>query len=212
MILFAMPGLTRGSPNGRVGCECPPNPGDRLHNGFFFRSSPGLALFAATVPDVGTLPRRSRAEGIGLSSALSMGATPASGLVLGATLWTVNLFPRFVEDGVMTTPDDDSVKLTVLRIGPFVDWYPNPRSGFHTSFASTWMFQIERDSKGQPIRPIAMGPSFAIHTGYEWFLSNEFSLGGLAGVSFGRLAREVHGRSEVTPFVMPEVALAVTYH
>ena len=124
-------------------CECPKGPGHRLHDGFFFRSSPGLALFAATVPDVGTLPRRSRVEGLGLSSALSIGATPAPGLVLGGTLWTVNLFPRFVEGGVTATPDDDSVKLTVLRIGPFVDWYPEARNGFHASFSPTWMFQIE---------------------------------------------------------------------
>jgi hypothetical protein len=193
-------------------CPCAQNPSDRTHDGFFFRSSPGFALFAASVSDTGSLPRRSRSEGLGLSSALSIGGTPAPGLVVGGTLWTVNLFPRFVEDGVVITPDDDSVKLTVLRIGPYFDWYPNPKGGFHTSISPTWMFQIERDRKGQPVQPSAMGPSLTFHTGYEWFLSSEFSLGGLAGLSFGQLSRQVHGRSEVMPFLMPEIALAVTYH
>lgn len=200
------------SPKTGQACECPESPGHRVHDGFFLRSSPGLALFAATVTDAGTLPRRSRVEGLGLSSALSIGATPMPGLVLGGTLWTVNLFPRFVEDGVMVTPDDDSVKLTVLRIGPFVDWYPNAKDGFHTSFSPTWMFQIERDPKGEPIKPIPMGPSLTLHTGYEWFLSSQFSLGALAGISFGQLSRQVQGRSAHMPFLMPEMALAVTYH
>lgn len=214
-VVFIASGVARAEPDPserRQTGECPRPTASRVHEGFFFRSSPGLALFEATVSPIGTEPRRSRIEGVGLSSALSVGATPMAGWVLGATLWTVNLSPRFVEGGAWVTPDDDSVKLTVLRVGPFVDWYPNPRRGFHSSLASAWMVQIERDTRGKPIRPIATGPTFASYAGYEWFVSGEFSVGVLGGLAFGQLRRKVNGQHELARFVMPELALTVTYH
>jgi hypothetical protein len=133
-------------------------------------------------------------------------------LVLGGTIWTARIDPIFVENGKVTVPDDDSVKLLLLRIGPLIDWYPEPDRGFHALAAAGLMVQIETDTKGNPLEPIAFGASLSTGVGNEWFLSNELSLGILGRVSFGGLGRASPGGHERTLFVLPELALSATYH
>ena len=191
---------------------CPADPGERVHDGFFYRSDVGLALFEATASDTGSLPHRSSIRGIGQSAAVSVGETPVRGLVVGLNLWTASLSPIFVENGRTIKPDDDSVKLTILRVGPFLDWYPNPRRGFHVLGAVAWAVQIEHDTKGNPIKPFAMGVSLTTGTGYEWFVSSQLSLGFLGRVDSGWLTRSPGDRAENTLFVSPTIALAGTYH
>lgn len=188
------------------------SPGDRMHDGLFARSEAGVAVLEATVSGSGQLPRRSRIRAIGQSASVNIGATPARGLVLGISIWTAILAPTFVEDGRTIVPDDDSVKLTLLRIGPFFDWYPNPRRGYHMFSSGGFAVQIERDTKGNPIYPIPLGFSFSTAAGQEWFVSSDLSLGFLGRFAFGWLTRTVVGTPERMLFVTPELALTATYH
>jgi hypothetical protein len=133
------------------------DPGAGTHDGFFARSEPGLAFFRANVSGSNAL-RRTGIRGLGQSAALSLGGTPARGLVLGGTVWTARIDPVFIEDGKTVTPDDDSVKVTQFRMGPFIDWYPHPERGFHTLVAAEVVVQFESDLKGKPVEPAAFGP------------------------------------------------------
>jgi hypothetical protein len=191
--------------------ECAPDPGERLHDGFFARSESGVALLSASVTDSGA-PSRSRVRGVGQLASISIGTTPLAGLVLGGTLWTARFDPVFVEDGRQITPDDDSVKVTLLRLGPFVDWYPNPGQGFHALSTVALALQVETDTKGEPLPPAAFGASLSTGAGYEWFLSSEVSLGFLGRVAFGGLTRAATGGTERSLFVIPEISIAATYH
>lgn len=206
----ALAGSARATPPSKDGCE--PDPGERLHDGFFARSESGLAFLSAYVSDSGTRPLRTRARGVGQSASISFGGTPARGLVLGGTLWTARIDPVFVEDGKDVAPDDDSVKLLLLRIGPLVDWYPHPGRGFHALAAAALTVQIETDTKGNPLQPAALGWALSTAAGQEWFLSSELSLGILGRVAFGGLKRAAPGGPERSLFVMPELALSGTYH
>ena len=141
-----------------------------------------------------------------------LGGTPFPGLVIGGMAFTARIDPVFVEEGRRVTPDDDSVKLTLLHLGPFVDWYPDPRRGFHVQASAAFAAQVESDTKGNPLEPSAIGAAFALGAGYEWFLGGEFSLGGKAGVAFGGLRRNAPEGRESTLFLIPELALTATYH
>lgn len=191
---------------------CSTRAGARLHDGFLLRSEPGIAFLAAHVSDAGGSPRRSAVRGVGQSAALSLGGTPERGLVIGGTLWTARIDPVFTEDGKRVSPDDDSVKLTMLRIGPFVDWYPDARAGFHTLANLTVDVHIESDEKGDAREPAAFGGSLALGTGYEWFLASELSLGALARIAMGASVRDAPDGVERTLFAVPELLLTATYH
>ena len=120
------------SPEPRAESACA-DPSERLHDGLFVRSEPGIAYLWAQVSDSGPSPRRSKVRGIGQSSSLLVGGTPARGLVLGGSLWSARIDPKFVEDEMTVDPDDDSVKVTVLHVGPFLDFYPDATRGLHAS-------------------------------------------------------------------------------
>jgi hypothetical protein len=203
-------GATPPQPPRNDGCD--PEPGERLHDGFFARSESGVAFLSAYVSGSGTRPLRSRVRGVGQSASISLGVTPARGLVLGGTLWTARIDPEFVEGGKDVAPDDDSVKVTLLRIGPLIDWYPNPERGFHALVAVAFTLQLETDTKGNPLLPAAFGASLSTGAGHEWFLSSELSLGILGRVAFGRMDRDAADGHERTLFVVPELLLSATYH
>src|ERR1041384_5058002 len=115
-VLLALP----GSPALR--CE-EVKPGERTHDGFFVGVRAGVALLFGheeTIPAVP--PFRTSLRGVGQSAEIAVGGTPRPGLVIGGSLWTARIDPTFVEGGRTVTPDDDSVKVTTARIGPFLDW------------------------------------------------------------------------------------------
>jgi hypothetical protein len=191
---------------------CPAEPGDRDHGGFFARSEPGVALLFADVDDAGPEPRRTRVHGIGQSAALSLGATPWRGWVVGGRLWTARIDPVFHEGGLTVNPDDDSVKLTLLHVGPFVDWYPDARRGLHFLASSSFTIQVETDTKGNGRAPHTFGAALGAGGGYEWFLASEFSLGATLRTTLGVASRAQAGGAESTAYVIPELALSATYH
>lgn len=192
-------------------CPCP-GPGARRHDGFFVRAEASAALLRASVRGALDAPGRSAAEGIGQASAVRVGMTPARGLVLGASLWAARIDPAFVEDGVRVVPDDDSVKWTVARVGPFASFYPDPRRGFHADLALSLVLSVESDTKGKPLEPGAAGPGFSVSVGHDWFVGAELSLGVFARAAFARTSRQRDGARERTLSEVLELGVAYTYH
>lgn len=127
-------------------------------------------------------------------------------------MWTARIDPSFIENGKTVTPDDDSVKVTMLRVGPFLDWYPDPSRGFHAQLAAAFTAQVETNEKGDAIKPAAVGASLAVGAGHEWFILDEISIGLLGRVAFGRVVREPSGGEEHMLWLVPELAFTATYH
>ena len=194
-------------------CPCAEDArGEYRHDGLLLRSAPGVAAFWSIVSGETGPSARTSVRGIGQSSAIELGGTPAPGLVLGAAVWVARVDPVFVEGGKHVSSDDDSVKLTQLRVGPFVDFYPNPRRGFHGTVAPSLVVEFETDTKGDPVEPLWYGAALATGAGYEWFLAREVSIGLLGRFAFGSVARTSGGTTERLTFVAPELALTATYH
>jgi hypothetical protein len=197
----------------RAEVVCPAvDPGARRHDGFFARSDAGLAFLWANVSGSGAPPNRTGIRGLGQSASISIGGTPKPGLVVGGTMWTARIDPSFIENGKTVTPDDDSVKVTMLRVGPFLDWYPDPSRGFHAQLAAAFTAQVETNEKGDAIKPAAVGASLAVGAGHEWFILDEISIGLLGRVAFGRVVREPSHGEEHMLWLVPELAFTATYH
>ena len=143
---------------------------------------------------------------------MSFGATPWPGVVVGGVVWTSRIDPVFVEDGETVSPDDDSIKITMLRLGPFVDFYPDPAGGFHALVEAAFTAQIETDAKGNPIEPAATGAALSFGAGYEWFLMDELSIGPFARLSIGNVVRSPPEGSQHFLWIIPELAVSATYH
>jgi hypothetical protein len=132
--------------------------------------------------------------------------------VLGGTAWTTRFDPVFVEQGRTVSPDDDSVKVTFVRVGPFVDFYPDPASGYHAQVALSFTAHVESDVKGNAVRPAALGAALTTGCGYEWFVADELSLGILGRLTTGTSLRSISEGIQRRLWSIPELALAVTYH
>jgi hypothetical protein len=187
-------------------------PGQRLHDGFFFRAETGVVWLRAGVRGALAPPERTGLRGIGQSTSISAGGTPWPGLVVGGSLWASRIDPSFIESGVRREPDDDSVKWTLARVGPFVSFYPRPDAGFHADLALSIALAVESDEKGEPLEPGAAGPGLAVGLGHDWFVSSELSLGLFARVAMVRVTRERNGRAERTLGELLELGVSYTYH
>jgi hypothetical protein len=189
-------------------CEASPEPHARLHDGFFVRAEAGLALLQASV----SAPSRSRVRALGQASTLALGGTPARGLVVGGVLWASRLDPSFVEGGRQITPDDDSVKVTLARVGPFVSFYPDPRRGFHADASLALVLGSESNEKGKPLEPGFWGPGISFGIGHDWFIAQQFSLGVVSRAVFTRISRDSAAGPERWRTAGFELALSYTYH
>jgi hypothetical protein len=187
-------------------------PNQRLHDGFFFRAETGVVWLRAGVRDALGPPGRTGLRGVGQSTTISVGGTPWPGLVVGGSLWASRIDPSFIESGVRRVPDDDSVKWTLARVGPFVSFYPRPRAGFHADLALSIALAVESDEKGEPIEPGAAGPGLAVGLGHDWFVSSQLSLGLFGRVALIRVSRESDGREERTLGELLELGISYTYH
>jgi hypothetical protein len=203
---------TASSAPSELPCEAVRAASDYHHDGFFARVQAGLMLFSAHVEGSLGGRQRSQIRAYGQSSEISVGATVAPGAVVALSIMSALLDPTFVENGIEVSPDDDSVKVTLARVGPLLDWYPNPARGFHAQVAASLALQAESDEKGRLIEPGAAGVAFAVGLGQEWFVSQEISIGFVARVNGGHIARAEQGLRERSLWVAPELALAYTYH
>ena len=204
-------GTARAEPSAALECECEkPDPSAHRHDGFFGRAETGLVLYRAAVS--GGPGGRTEAQGLGQSAGLSFGGTLLRGLVLGGSLWATRIDPTFVEHGVRVHPDDDSVKITLGRIGPFLDYYPYPTRGFHAQVGVSLAVAVDSDTKGRSLKPATAGAAASFALGQELFVSEQFSLGLLARMTMGAMARSVAGHEERSFFESPELLITTTYH
>jgi len=162
-----------------------------------------------------------RTVGFASLGELTIGGTIAPGLVLGGGAYTAQLLSahfKLARDSDGAPPSELDPELRTLALfGPFLQWYPNARRGFHVE-AALGFAAITSDSGGsrgfeEPDYQ-AIGAGLVLGSGYEWFIADEWSIGVLgrmmAAVVTGEddaEVRWVHGISTT-----PSLLLSITYH
>jgi hypothetical protein len=146
---------------------------DKTHDGFYARLSLGFASQGTTIDDGANAPNLDSRSGALVIDAL-IGGAPAPGVVLGGAL----LFDRLPS----TTFDADGFRaktgVTLFTIGPFIDGYPNPRGGFHLGgTVGPCLSRLTNGSYFGSTR--ATGFGLAAWLGYDWWVADQWSVGGL---------------------------------
>jgi len=156
-----------------------PAPGGRhVHDGFYFRGSLGFAELAFEQrSDLGGIPN-GHASGPGTASDLMLGGTPARGLVVGgALLATHSPNPQFDSRNPALKLD---AAASFVVIGPFLDFFFDPRRGFHLGAAAgpsaIWYRDLDPDTADRPEAYAGFG--VAGFAGYDAWISSNWSLGG----------------------------------
>jgi hypothetical protein len=202
----------------------PPDVGARVHDGFYLRVTAGFGVYderltSDDLPTGGKVEARNR--GIASLSDFAVGGTVAPGWVIGGGIYSVDLVAstfRTSGSSVTALPAElDPGLRSMSLIGPFVDWYPYVRGGFHAQ-AALGLATLTPRLFGHPATDrsdyLAVGGGLLIGTGYEWWVADEWSIGVLGQLGI----RLVHGEDENdigwTHFVTtsPTLSITITYH
>ena len=181
--------------------------GDRVHDGVYLRLMVGPSYLYASGSD----PGDTTLTGMGIGGIAMAGWTPARGLVAGLGAMGAHIFSPSVsvggEDG---EGESDLIGLTV---GPFVDYYPDPTGGLHyvaLAGVATMEDGLEATSD------LALGVGGALGAGYEWWVSDSWSVGAMARLqimSTSTTIESVEGSTDVRyTSVLPVVMITAAYH
>jgi hypothetical protein len=167
--------------------------GAERHDGFYLRVGlgiGGLALERSTDKELFERDPDSKSSirGGGGVFELSIGGTPAEGLVIAGTLLSHSVAdPTVKYDGGEEVELSDPLVFALL--GGTVDWYPNAHGGFH--FGGTLGVAaavVERSEGTADIGGAGLGLSAL--AGYDWWVGDEWSLGVLGRLSGARVRGE----------------------
>lgn len=200
-----------------------PDQGAYVHDGFYLRIAGGFTGYderlASDTRSSGEIGARSR--GIASSSDLAVGGTFAPGWVLGGGFFTADLLAstlrmRPTNSGAVPAELDPGLRDLVL-IAPFLDYYPNPRSGFHVQAApgvSLLTPRVFGDAATQQSKYLAVGGGLLLGTGYDFWVNEEWSLGVLWQFGIHILGGKDDAGNEWTHVITTSPALSVTltYH
>ncbi len=155
----------------------------RLHDGFYLRTSLGHGWFGTKFTD--GLLEDSTIGGDGGAFDLQLGGTPARGFVVGGGLFLNGMDHEDVRPvGTSRYDYDGPGSIGLLAVGPFVDYFPDPKGGFHVGgmlgFAAL-AFDTPSELSTSPYYEdearVGTGGALGAWVGYDWWVAREWSLG-----------------------------------
>jgi hypothetical protein len=157
-----------------------------------------------------------------LALELMIGGTPAPGLVIGGGLFIdAALGQPHASDLRINGRGADTLVLEnagIGLIGPFVDYYFDPKLGWHAqgSLGIAWM-TLGRGTQGGIVATDdkAMGGlGFMIGGGYEWWIADQWSMGALLRLVFVSTEsnKDDAERWSGKGLAFPEIMFTATYH
>jgi hypothetical protein len=185
--------------------------GAHTHDGFYFRLGLGIGYFSGSLD---TNPSTS-ITGAHLALDLAFGGTPVPGLVIGGGIYGSGGKSKWDSNG--TSFDLDTT--TFSTVGPFVDWYPNPKDGWHvTGMLGFSRFQFERNNSFTATSNV--GGAAMIGGGYEFWIGREWSLGVIGRLQLAAAQLDavtsngvaLTSSSQRVSTIEPAILLGVTYH
>ncbi|HMJ15129.1 MAG TPA: hypothetical protein VK524_27130 [Polyangiaceae bacterium] len=174
--------------------------GAERHDGFFLRIGLGVGGMAMERSTEGRLygqtqpGQDSSVSGPAGMFELSIGGTPAAGLVVAGTILSHSMADPTLEfDGGGEA--ELGGPLLFAMIGATVDWYPNPQKGFHFGGTLGPAFAVAETPEGAVFDNIGgAGIGLSALVGYDWWVSDEWSLGVLGRLSGARVRGEASER------------------
>ena len=165
----------------------PPPDHAHVHDGFYLRLALGAGgLTSQDETDAAHGGSSTAVHAGGGAFEASIGGSPQRGLVVAGTL-----FAQAAELGKVTSSDGSSTltkTASFALLGPTLDMYPDPRSGFH--FSATMgpaLFTTTEDDKVNRKWHTSAGGGVSFATGYDWWIADQWSMGLLVRATAARL-------------------------
>lgn len=179
----------------------------RTHDGFQLRLEPGLGPVGVT-ESFGNV--ESELSGMGSSFHLQLGGTPARGFVVGGSMFGSTVADPTAKSGNLEVKADGTMMLAGL--GAYGSYYFDPTAGGHVQlflgFAALDYVRADGQSGGND----PTGTVFGVSGGYEFWVSDEWSIGPVVRLTFGSLSSESGGATIDYSYFQPALAAAITYH
>jgi hypothetical protein len=160
--------------------------------------------------------------GVAAAVELSLGGTPAPGLVIGGGIFSgstgAEVETNEVDVDGQPVPAVKYNQLTFTLIGPFVDYYFDERAGFHLQgalgLAAMEVGTGRQGSTELTANRTLGGLGFMLGGGYEWFVGEQWSLGGIIRMRYGALETDDDDDERYTfqTLALPEVLFSATFH
>ena len=144
---------------------------DRVHDGFYLRLSAGLGY---QVFSVSSSTADADASGLAYPFDFMIGGSLAQGVALGGMLSAAVTRSPTVDPGDATL---DGTNLNLFRAGAFIDYYPSPTAGFHLLGDVAFAEVSATDDRTNFVSGKVTGFSLGAGVGYEWWVSDSWSLG-----------------------------------
>jgi hypothetical protein len=169
--------------------------GVRSHDGLYVRLGGGLG-YLSDAAESENRPVLGRVEGtiagVAGVTELAVGGSPTPGLVIGGGVFSAWVFSPTTSDtswvtplGTVRTEDFDFDTISFHVVGPLVDYYPAPSSGFHVQGAIGLGLLSAGDASGEQsgqsliFSQTATGVGFMLGIGYEWWVADQWGIGAL---------------------------------
>ncbi|MDX2053696.1 MAG: hypothetical protein SFV15_14945 [Polyangiaceae bacterium] len=173
------------------------------HDGFYMQLQGGLGYYSTSAETLGV---KAEYSGATFATSFLLGGTPGAGLVVGGGMILDYGSSPTVEINGQEVPNSISSQY-IVGIGPFVDYYPDPKGGLHFQLFPGWG-GLESASNGNVGGSDPTGLVLSLGGGYEWWLSDQWSAGVL-----GRLIYAPLSMNDVDYTVVePAVVASFTYH
>lgn len=192
------------------------DPSRHRHDGFYLNFGLGGGYLNSSIgyePDPGG-PDSSIA-GAGMFSQGLIGGTPARGLVVGGGGMNAVISNAKLEVG---GEELSSAPLALYSTGAFVNYYPDPRGGFHV-LGFLGIAALDYSDWEVTDNALAWGFSAVVAAGYEWWVGKQWSLGLMGRMQFARVSVTVDEIPGVLPetdvihsVLAPGAVVALTYH
>lgn len=197
--------------------------GYHFRDGFYFRMGVGLARPSVALSYPLVFRTNGQAAGTGTDT------IKGGGLGLDAAVGG-NLFPGFAlaldfgghDASAPATTANDGLRVDAYgysRVGVLIDFYPNPRKGFHVQggvgFASATVASRQSISQPAAITTMAEDQTFSggqvnAGAGLEWWVGPDWSIGGLGRIEWSSMTATVDGGKAKLKSITPSILFSLT--
>lgn len=181
------------------------------HDGVYLAGGGGLGYLSTSMTfDGSSIDNGSfRIYGAAIAGSAFFGGTLAQGLAVGGGLYGATApSPRLrITAADLRQTAGANGALTLLMLGPFANFYPDPTSGFHV-LALIGFADVSPPSANTSSSSAAGGLGFLGGAGYDWWIGPNLGLGALAGFAYAAARKD----SVNYPSWMPSLSLVLTYN
>lgn len=177
---------------------------DNTHDGFYLQAATGLGYYGISAESLG---REESLSGMTIPMSLMLGGSPMEGLAIGGGfMFDYAPSPTYEVDGQEFDLGGD-ISQYVVAIGPFADFYLDPAGGLHFQAFAGWG-GLETSAEGNVGGSDPTGFMLSLGAGYDFFVSPEWSIGGLGRFTYGALSMN----DVSSTLIEPQLLITATYH